>query len=77
MDSLSAALTDADDVKIDVQKSSGAKDTSETLSSANPPILVAATNPLSSIMDSRYGLTTKTLCFTQPNVYPPMILKSP
>ena len=77
MDSLSAALTDADDVKIDVQKSSGAKDTSETLSSENPPILVAATNPLSSIMDSVYVLSTKTLSFTKPNVYPPMTLKSP
>ena len=39
---------------MDVQDGSGDKDTSGTLSSANPPISVAAPKPLSSNIDSRY-----------------------
>ena len=54
-----AAPTDAYEVNMDVQKGSGAKDTSGPLSSANPPISVAAPKPLSSNMDSRYVLPTK------------------
>ena len=63
MDILADATTDDDEVKMDVQKSYGAKDTSGPLSSANPPISVAAPNPLSSNMDSRYVLPTKTKSF--------------
>ena len=37
-DHLAASPTDADEVKMDVQEGSGAKDTSRFLSSANPPI---------------------------------------
>ena len=58
-DSLAAATTDADDVKMDVQKGSDAKDTSGTLSSANPTISVEAPKPLSYNMESRYFLPTK------------------
>ena len=41
-DFLVAAPTNANEVKMDVSKGSGSKDTSGTLSSDNPPILVAA-----------------------------------
>ena len=61
---LEAAPTDYDEVNMDVQKVDGAKDTSGTFSSANPPISVAAPNPLSSNMESRYFLPTKTTSFT-------------
>ena len=43
-DILATAPTDDDEVSMDVQKCYGAKDTSGPLSSANPPISVAATN---------------------------------
>ena len=58
-DHLSAAPKNADEVKMDVQKGSGDKDTSGTLSNENPPISVAAPKPLSSNMDSRYVFPTK------------------
>ena len=60
---LADAPTDADEVNMDIQKGSGAKDTSGTLSSMNPPISVAALKPLSSNMDSRSILPTKTPSF--------------
>ena len=59
-DHLADAPTDADEVKMDIQKGSGAKDTSGSLSSANPPISVAAPKPLSSNMESRSVLQNKT-----------------
>ena len=62
-DSLEYAPTNVDEVKMDVQKGYGAKDTSEHFSSASPPILVAAPNPLSSNMDSRSVLSTKISSF--------------
>ena len=39
---LASSPTDNDEVKIGVRKGSGAKDTSGSLSSVNPPISVAA-----------------------------------
>ena len=60
---LAAALTNADEMNMDVQKCSGYKDTSGPLSSLNPPISVAASKPLSSDMDSRYLFPTKTTYF--------------
>ena len=48
---LAAALNDADEVKMDLQKVTGTKDTSGPLSSANIPISSAAPKPLSSNMD--------------------------
>ena len=69
---LAAAPTDSDEVNMDVQNVSGAKDTSGTFSSANPPISVVAPKPLSSNMDSRYFLPTKILSFEYSNVYPPI-----
>ena len=62
-DRLAAAPTDAYKIKMDVQKGYGAKDTDLTLSITNPPSSVAAPNPLSYCMDSRYVLTTKTPSF--------------
>ena len=62
-DSLAAAPNDSDEVKIDIQKVYGAKDTYSPLSSTNPPISVAAPKPLSSIMDSRSFFSTKTPSF--------------
>ena len=41
-DILEAALTNYDELKINVQKCSGSKDASKTLSSENHPIAVAA-----------------------------------
>ena len=43
-DCLEATPTDFDEVNMDVQNVSGAKDTSGTLSSANHPISVASPN---------------------------------
>ena len=57
---LEAAPTGADKVKMDIQKGHGAKDTSGTFSSSNPPISVALPKSLSSKMDSRSVLPTKT-----------------
>ena len=62
-DRLAADPIDSDEVKMDIQKGYGAKDNSGPLSSANPPISVAAPNPLSSNMDSRYVFPTKTPSF--------------
>ena len=53
---LASAPTNADEVKMDLQKGYGDKDTSETFYGENPPISVAASKPLSSNMDSRYFL---------------------
>ena len=58
-DNLAAAPTNADEVKIYIQKCYGSRDTSGTLSSVNPPVSVVATKPLSSNMDSIYFLSTK------------------
>ena len=63
MDCLAPGPTDANEVKMDVQKVYGAKDTSGPFPSANPPILVAAPNTLSSNMYSRSVLPTKTPSF--------------
>ena len=57
-----------------VPKGSGAKDTSGTFSSANPPISVAVQKPLSSNMGSISVLPTKIISFSYSNVYPPMSL---
>ena len=62
---------------MDVQKGSGTKDNYGPLSSANPPILVVASKPLSYNMDSRYVLPTKSPSFAYSNFYPPMALKAP
>ena len=64
MDILSAALTDADEVRMDVQNVYGSKDTYGTLSISNYPISVVASKSLSSNMDSRSFLPTKTPYFT-------------
>ena len=45
-DRLAAALTNDDEVKMDFQKGSGAKDNSGPLSIVNPPSSVAALKPL-------------------------------
>ena len=63
MSHLEAAPNDAGEVTMDVQKGSGAKYTSGTLSSTNPLISVAAPKPLSYNMDSRYVFPTKTPSF--------------
>ena len=47
------------------------------LSIVNPPISGAAPKPLSSNMDSRSFLPTKTTSFASSNVYPLMVLKAP
>ena len=47
------------------------------ISSANPPISVAAPKPLSSNMDSISVLPTKTPSFESSNIYPPMSLQAP
>ena len=62
---------------MDVQDGSGDKDTSGTLSSANPPISVAAPKPLSSNMESRSVFLTKIPSFSYSNIYPPMSLNPP
>ena len=59
MDCLSSATTDADELNIDVQRGSGAKDNSGPFSSANHPISVAAIKPLSSYIDARFVFQTK------------------
>ena len=59
MDHFAAAPANDDEVKMDVQKGSGFKDTSGPLSSVNPTISVAAPKPLSSYMDSRYVFPKK------------------
>ena len=63
-DFLAATPTNDDEVKMDIPKVSGAKDNSEPLSSVHPPISVVATKLLSSNMDSRYDLPTKTPYFS-------------
>ena len=63
MDHLAAAPTNAEEVNMDAQKGSGAKDTSGHFSSRNPTILLSAPKTLSSNMDSRYVLSTKTHSF--------------
>ena len=62
---------------MDVQKGLGTKDTYSPLSSVNPPISLAVPKALSSNMDSRSVLTTKTLSFVSSNVYRPMSLNAP
>ena len=62
-DCLATALINNDELNMDVQKGCDAKYTSGTLSSANPPILVASPKPLSSHMGSRSILTTKISSF--------------
>ena len=59
MDRLVAVQTDYDEVKTNIQKGYGAKDTYGPLSSVNPPISVAAPKPLLSDMDSISFLPTK------------------
>ena len=76
-DFLEAAPTDYDEVNIGVQKGSGTKDTSGPFSIVNPPISGAAPKPISSNMDSRYFLPTKTPSFASSNVYPPISLNFP
>ena len=61
---LSAAPKNDDEVSMDSSKDYGAKDTSGPLSSVNPQILVAATNPLSSYMYSRSVFPTKIPSFS-------------
>ena len=61
---LENSLTNADEVNIDFKKGSGTKDTYGTLSGANNPISVAVPKPLSSNMDSRSFLPTKTPSFS-------------
>ena len=63
MDSLASAPTKADELNMDLQKGSSTKYTSWPLSSANHPFSVAAPKPLSSNMNSRSVLPTKTISF--------------
>ena len=63
MGCLAAHMNNADEVKMDVQKVYDARDTYGPLSNANPTISEVATKPLSSNMESRYVLTTKTPSF--------------
>ena len=58
-DCLAAAPNNSDEVKMDVKKGYGAKDTPGPLSSVNLPISVAAPNTLSSNIDSRYVFQPK------------------
>ena len=58
-DNLTAAPTNADRVKMDTQKGSGANDNPGPFSSANSTILVSAPKPLASYMGSRSFLQTK------------------
>ena len=76
-DRFAAAPTDADEVRMDVQKDSDAKDTSGPLSSVNPPISVTAPKPLSSYMDSISVLPTKETSFAYSNVYSTISLNTP
>ena len=69
-----AALNDADEVNMDVQKGSDDKDTSRPLPSENPPISIAAPKLLSYNMESRSVFPTKTPSFLYSNVYLPMSL---
>ena len=62
-DCLEDTPTNSDEVNMDVQKGHGAKDNSEPLYSVNTPISVSEPNPLSSNIDSRYVLPTKTTSF--------------
>ena len=62
-DHLEADPTNADEVKVYVRKFSGAKDNSGPFSSANPTSSGVAPKPLSSDMNSRYVLPTKTSSF--------------
>ena len=72
-----AALSNADKVKMDVQNVSGAKDSSGTLYSVNPPISVAKPKPRLSNMESRPFLSIKTPSFASSNFYPSMSLNAP
>ena len=65
---LAVSPTNNDEVNMNIQKGSGEKDTSEPLSSANPPTPVAVPKPLSSNMDSRSVLPTKIPSFAYSNV---------
>ena len=76
MDFLAAAPTDADEVNINGRRVYVAKDTSGSWSSDNTPILEAALKLLSSNMDSRSVLPTKTPSFASSNVYPQISLKA-
>ena len=62
-DHLAAAPDDADEVKMNVQRGSGTTDNSGPLSSDNPPFSVAVPKPLSSKMNSRSVMPTKTPSF--------------
>ena len=73
-DWLAASPTDDDEVNMDVQKYSGAKDTFGTLPSANSPIPIASSKPLSSNIDSRSVLPTKITSFAYSNDLPPISL---
>ena len=64
MDHSADALTDSDEVRMDVQKGYGYKYTYGTLSISNYPISIVASKSLSSNMDSRSFLPTKTTSFT-------------
>ena len=63
-DRLAAALTNADKVKMNVQKGYVTKDISGPFSSTNPSISVAAPKPFPSNMASMSVLLTKTTSFT-------------
>ena len=62
-DHLASSQKKSDGLKTDFPKVYGSKDTSRPLSSVNLPISVAAPNPISSNMDSRYVFPTKTPYF--------------
>ena len=74
-DNLAAAPTNADEVKINVRKCSGSKDSYGDFTSMNTPISGASPKPFSSNMDSRSIFPTKTPSFFSSNVYPPISLK--
>ena len=59
MDNLASALTDVDEMKMDIQNFYGDKDASEPLYTESSTISLAAPKPRSSNMDSRSVLPTK------------------
>ena len=69
MDHLEYPLTDAYEESLDVKIGSGAKDNYGPLFIVNPPISVESPKPLSSDMDSRNILPTKTPSFASSSVY--------
>ena len=69
-DNLVAAPTNVDELNMYIQNGYVAKDTSESLSSANPTISVTAPKPISSNTDSRSVFPTEIPPFSYQDIYP-------